>query len=280
MSEPTPISPPLDLVLISWDGREPALDKIHLNARPAFELVVFDYSGQVGDGTLVIDGSTATVLSRKTECKGEIFHHLAQHLISRAQTPRYVGLIDDDVLLSIDAINHTLHLARCAGLDSFSPSLSHDSEYTHRWTLRQPNRVYRPVDWVEVMMPFYRGTLFLAAAPHFADSISSWGIDKYLMPTMQQLTGANQVALIDAVMASHVRGVSSGQKTYRNGMTAKAEAAAMKADCIAMIQAERPDLIAGAWFHRIFTMRHSRTRYQQLVYRLGRPLRRWLEQST
>ena len=101
--------------------------------------------------------------------------------------PRFVGLIDDDVVLSVADLNRLLHLAGCHDLHAFSASLSHDSEYTHPWSLTQPHRVLREVDWVEVMMPFYRGELFLAGAPHYDGNVSSWGIDRYLIPTLQQL---------------------------------------------------------------------------------------------
>ena len=129
-------------------------------------------------------------------------------------------------------------------------------------------------------MPFYRGALFRAGAPHYAGNTSSWGIDKYLMPTLQQLTCMTQTALLDAVMASHRRPVTSGQKVYRNGRTAGEESALLKAACQALIQAQKPQLIESDWYRRIFVQRHARTRWQQLKFGLGRPLRRWLEEST
>jgi len=162
----------------------------------------------------------------------------------------------------------------------FSPTLMHDSHYTHRWMLTQPHRLFRDVDWVEVMMPFYRGDLFLAAREHLAGNVSSWGLDKYLWPTLQQLRGQTRTALIDAVTASHRRPITSGNKTYRTGRTAFDELQAMRELSLGLLQAQRPELVGSDWFRRIFQQRHVRTRWQQVLAGLGRPLRRWLDQST
>jgi hypothetical protein len=137
----------------------------------------------------------------------------------------------------------------------------------------------RHVDWVEVMMPFYRGDLFLAAREHLAGNVSSWGMDRYLWPTLQQLRGQTRTALIDAVRASHRRPITSGMRTYRNGRTAVEEAQAMRALSLKLI-ADRPDLLDSPWFRRIFVRRHTRNGWQRLLAWLGRPIRSWLDQST
>lgn len=130
------------------------------------------------------------------------------------------------------------------------------------------------------MMPFYRVDLFLAAAPHFAGNVSSYGIDKYLMPTLQKLMRMERTALVNSIAASHVRPISSGEKVFRNGCTGVMERARMRQACIDLIEAREPALKQTAWFRRIFLQRHDRTRWQQFIYGLGRPLRRWLEHST
>lgn len=268
------------LVLVSWDGTSAPLAMVHLDAQPEFDWLLFDYSGRQTPGRRELRGQTVQLLSGTTECKGEIYQALAGWLIAQDISPEYVSLIDDDILISVSDINRALHIGRCAGLDVFSPTLTHDSAYTHRWSLSQPTRLLRTVDWVEVMMPFYRGALFLAGAPHYVGNVSSWGIDKYLIPSLQQLLGLTQTALLDAVTASHRRPITSGQKVYRNGRTAGQESAALKSVCGRLIAQHKPELIGSEWQRRIFQQRHSRTRWQQLKYGLGRPLRRWLEEST
>ena len=256
-----------------------------LDAPPQFDLVLFDYTGRQETGAREVRGLRCHVLAGVTECKGEIYQALAKHLLATtaeraAMPPEYVALIDDDILMSVGDVNRCLHLGRCAGLDVFAPALSHDSDYSHSWTLRQPNRMYREVDWVEVMMPFYAGEVFLAGAPEYDGNISSWGIDKYLIPTLQQLAKRPRTAIIDAVMAGHHRRTTSGKKTYRNGRSAAEERDLMKARCVALIAERAPELRTGAWFERIFVRPSVRTRWQKHLDRLGRPLRRWLDQST
>ena len=268
------------LVLVSWDGSSEPFAMIHLDALPQFDWILFDYTGRRAGGATELRGQPLTLLSSQTECKGEIYQALAAHLATQDLTPEYVALIDDDVILAISDINRALHLARSTGLDVFSPSLSHDSEYTHRWTLQQSQRLSRPVDWVEVMMPFYRGEIFRAGEPHYAGNISSWGIDKYLMPTLQQLLGKTRTALMDAVVASHNRPITSGNKVYRNGRNAGEESVLVKALCQQLISEQQPGLARSDWYYRIFRQRHARTRWQQIKYGIGRPLRRWLQEST
>lgn len=268
------------VVLVSWDGTSTPWNMVHLDAAAEFDWVLFDYSGRARAERVTWRGQTAQVLSGGTECKGEIYQALAQWLQGQPSVPEYIGLIDDDIIIGVSDLNRALHLARSEGLDVFSPVLTHDSRYTHRWSLQQPHRLFRDVDWVEVMMPFYRGQVFVAAAPHFAGNVSSWGIDKYLMPTVQQMAGCTRTALIDAVAASHRRDVTSGNKRYRNGRTAGEEREAMKTLCLALLRDHAPQLMATPWFQRVFEQRHVRTRWQQLAAAVGRPLRRWLDSST
>ena len=172
------------LVLVSWDGQSEPWSMIHLDAAPEFDWILFDFSGRQAPGPRTLRGQPCLVLAGATECKGEIYQALADYLAANSEVPDYVSLIDDDILLSVSDINRMLHLATCEGLDICSPALSHDSVYTHRWTLRQPSLMFRDVDWVEVMMPFYRGSLFMAGREQYRGNVSSWGIDKYLMPTL------------------------------------------------------------------------------------------------
>ena len=175
---------------------------VHLDAPAQFDLLLFDYSGTCVLTERVEQGQSCSVLSARTECKGDIYQALAAHLASTGQRPAYVGLIDDDIVIRVSDLNTVLHVARCHALDSFSPCLSHDSIYAHRWTLQRGHNLLNWVDWVEVMMPFYRFALFQAAAPHFAGNVSSYGIDKYLMPTVQKLLRMERTALVNTVLAS------------------------------------------------------------------------------
>ncbi|MBB3293982.1 hypothetical protein FHT39_002621 [Mitsuaria sp. BK045] len=275
------------LVLVSWDGVSLPLGLVHLDATPEFDWVLFDYTGRQAPGPRELRGQAVTVLAAATECKGEIFKHLADHLaatiadvepnVGNGPWPEYVGIIDDDILLSVAQINTALHLGRCERLDVFSPSLSHDSPYSHHWMRHQPHRIYREVDWVEVMMPFYRGDLFMAARAHYQDNISSWGLDRFMIPTLQQLRGQTRTALLDAVMASHRRPVTSGGKVYRNGRTAWEERQILRQASLDLIAREAPQLVDTAWYHRSFVRRETPNRWVRWKRRIARVVADWLD---
>jgi hypothetical protein len=280
MSPALPAATDPPLVLVSWDGRSEPLRLLEADAAPAFEVLLFDYSGQAAPAQRSARGLPCTVLAAATECKGEIYAHLARWLATHRRVPEYVALIDDDVLVAVSALNRALHVARCHGLDVFAPSLSHDSVFTHRFTLHRPHRLFHRVPWVEVMMPFYRGALFTAGAPYYEGNVSSWGIDKFLVPTLQQLLDVPHAAIVDVAMASHLRPITSGEKVYRNGLTARQELAQMRERCIALVRERRPDLIGSPWYRQTFERRHALTRWQRLETGLGRKLREWLDRST
>lgn len=278
---PTPAS--RNWVLVSWDGSSAPLEAIHLDAPPDFDWVLFDYSGRSTAGPWhTADGQRVWRLSQATECKGDIYQALAAHLAEhcrQAPPPTYVGLLDDDIVTSVSDLNRALHIARTQGLDVFSMTLSHDSHCSHRWMRSQGRNMLRHVDWVEVMMPFYRSDLLLAAAPHLQGNTSSWGVDRYLMPMLQKLHGLERTALLDRLVAAHLRPVTSGQRVYRNGLTAAQERDAMKRHCQQQLQAQRPDLLGTDWYWRLYLRRHERTRWQRLHLGLGRRIRQWLEAS-
>ncbi len=271
-------------VLVSWDGESLPLALVHQDAPPEFDWILFDYTGRQSSGARTLRGQPMTVLAAKTECKGEIFKHLSEHLAATAAAdgpwPEYVGIIDDDILISVAQINTALHLARCERLDVFSPSLSHDSPYSHQWMRHQPNRIYREVDWVEVMMPFYRGDLFMAARAYYEDNISSWGLDRFLIPALQQLRGQTRTALLDAVMASHRRPVTSGGKVYRNGRTAWQERQILRQASLELIAREAPALRESPWYHRTFVQRETPGRWIRWKRRAARAVTAWLDESS
>lgn len=274
------------VVLVSWDGTSEPLSLVHLDASPEFDWILFDYTGRQAAGARLLRGQPTTVLAAKTECKGEIFKHLSDHLAATAEDagagpwPEYVGVIDDDILLSVSQLNTALHLGRAERLDVFSPSLSHDSPYSHQWMRHQPNRIYREVDWVEVMMPFYRGDLFMAARAYYQDNVSSWGLDRFLIPTLQQLRGQTRTVLLDAVMASHRRPVTSGGKVYRNGRTAWQERQILRQASMDLIAREAPGLVNGPWYHRTFVARETPNKWIRWKRRAARVVTAWLDESS
>lgn len=239
-----------DLVLISWDGKSPLHQFVFFDAVPNFDLLTFDYSG-TGSKPAPIAANHFFV-SRQTECKGHIYQEASRFLEGSDVAYRFIGLIDDDIVLKISDINFLLHVSARFGLHSVAPALTHDSFFTYRHTLRQQERLFHPVPWVEVMMPFYRVDLFRMASPFYKHTISSWGLDVFVMPMFQKLANMERTAVIDAVAATHMRTIQSGGKIYSNGMTAIQEMERLRHLCIAHIQENKPELMSTEWFEKTF----------------------------
>jgi hypothetical protein len=242
------------LVVVSWDGKSQPHRFVGFDQEPAFDLLTFDYSGTGTKATA--DRSISRVLSKKTECKGEIFKEVAVFLEGNDAKYDYVGLMDDDVMIRMSDINHMIHIARSCDLDSFAPSLSHDSIHTHANTLRLENRLLHAVPWVEIMSPFYKTSLFLAAAPHYSLSKSGWGIDCFLMPLFQKIMKMEQVAVIDAIMATHMRPISSNTRRFSGGLTAFQEMELMGRFCVRYLKENHPELIDCDWYRNTFAGVH------------------------
>ncbi len=74
--------------------------------------------------------------------------------------------------------------------------------------------------------------------------------------------------------------ITSGEKVFRNGLTARQELERMRERCIALVRERRPELLDSAWYRQTFLRRHALTRWQRLHTGIGRHLREWLDRST
>lgn len=103
--------PPGDenLVLISWDGLGQPLRLLQRDHPSSFQLLLFDYSGRALRPAELPTGGHW--LSRATHCKGEILGALVPWLQEREEQYHYIGLVYDDVALSVGQINTALALA-------------------------------------------------------------------------------------------------------------------------------------------------------------------------
>lgn len=256
------------LILISWNGCAPPLGLIEPDAVPDFDILLFDYSG--GSATPCAKLPVEHRMSQKTECKGQIFTAFRNYLDQSPEAHDYVALIDDDIAVRVSSLNKAIAIATEAGLDSFSLSLTSDSFVNHPRFVAQPGSMMRAMPWVEVMMPFYRRALFMAAATYFEGSISSYGIDQFAMPMVCKITGMDRVALIDACSAGHNRPVTSDGRIYSNGLTAHQERIVVRQKCIADIRSTRPELLATTWFYNTFAPLNGPGRFWRLY--LGFPL--------
>jgi len=236
--------PPGDenLVLISWDGLEQPLRLLQQDQPLAFQLLLFDYSGRAQRPAELPAG--CEWLSRATHCKGEILSALVPWLQKRAGNYRYIGLIDDDVALSVGQINRALDLAERVRSISFSPSLHREDQEFLPHMVSQGQHDWRRVTWLELKMSFVRADLFLAAAPFYPLSFSGYGIDCFVHPywaRVLELPGDFHV--FDRIVARHRRPHQSGGLTFPNGLKGLQEAQRLHRMCLHHLAKERPDLI-------------------------------------
>jgi hypothetical protein len=224
------------IVVISWDGISSPLSYILKDTTPDFDLFIFDYSGQ--DHQSQLDGlQPAYYLSQKTECKGDILQGVYTYLIQKNVSDfKYIGLLDDDIFISISDLNKLLFIAEMEQLDVFQASLSHDSYYHHRQFIQKAGSVYMPTNWVEIMAPFYSSAVFFEAGKDFNRSISGTGIDVYLIPTVQVLLQKTKTAVVHAVQMKHCRPIRTDNRIFRNGKDNLTEIAELQSYCMDIVK--------------------------------------------
>jgi hypothetical protein len=254
---------PRPLVLISWDGKSQPLACLDCDAEPAFDILLFDYSGS--DAAAVTPIPVKEILRGRTECKGQIFSAFLDYLRGNDDHD-YVALIDDDISVAVSALNGAIAIAGEHSLDSFSLSLAPDSHINHRQFVQRPASTLRWTPWVEVMMPFYRRALFMAAGHFYRNSTSSYGLDQFAIPLIGKLSGMSRVAIIDAYAAGHYRPVTSDACTFSNGLTAKQERVIVWHDCLKIVRMQHPELLATRWFYRTFAPLDGPARFWTLYF--------------
>lgn len=237
------------LIVFTWDGG--SLEHINLDADPRFDILLFDFTGRASPPAIA-SGRDWLFLSQKTECKGDVLRVVSRYLRQHGRNPDYVALFDHDIRASISGINRLLDIARREKLDSFAPALTHDSYFSYPRFLARPHSILRKTRWVEVMMPFYRTELFLAADDFYERSVTAYGIDSFVMPMFQKILGMDNVAIIDLVTVTHMQPVSSGSRCCSNGLTPYRERALARQRCLEWLQANKPELVGSSWYYETF----------------------------
>jgi non-homologous end joining protein Ku len=78
------------------------------------------------------------------------------------------------------------------------------------------------------MAPFYRYEVFHAFAPYLMDHISGYGVDVYLVPTIQNILNLNNTAVVHKIQIKHIRPIRSDSKVFSNSKTGLIESNEMK----------------------------------------------------
>jgi len=181
----------------------------------------------------------------------------------------YIGLLDDDQSISVSSLNKLLDIATKDKLDVFQPAVSSDSYYSHAIFLQKNGHVPEPVYWVEIMSPFLRKEIFESGESFYRSNISSYGVDRYLIPYLQKKLNRSNTVLIHEVSIRHLKPVTDGNKKFSNGLDARQEGELIRKKILDLIQSERLDFSEKA-LHKIYEV--GQLRWQKWKYDLKRYL--------
>jgi len=225
-----------NILVITWDGNQEPYKYVHFDVEADFEIILFNYSGIVSS---VIENKSKYILTELTENKGQILHAVNNFLRLNNIKYNYIGVIDDDIIFKISEFNYMLHVARSHDLDVFQPSISRDSFYSHRKFINKSNCIITKTDWVEIMAPFYKKDLFEACGEFYNLSISSQGLDCYMMPVLQRIHNLNNTAIVHVAIIKHIRPIRTHLRTYSNGLTGLQEIELIRQKALSLIKDQR-----------------------------------------
>ena len=180
-------------------------------------VVLFDWTGEglePGSNPQGFD-----VISVATECKGHLMEEAWTRLPPPEQGP-YMGLIDDDVLISASAINRLLAVARIHNLSAAQPAVSFGSSLCQEygWLRQRACTTLHRVPIVEIMAPFIRRDLLDLAMPFLKGVRSGYGLDRFALPLCAAHLNAWRFAAVDLTPLTHVRAFGSLEKRFSNGL--------------------------------------------------------------
>ncbi len=253
------LDPTSDLVLISWDGLEPPAQYVQSDEPARFQLLLFDYSGKAKRPVDLPQGwpEPWIWLSRATACKGEILTVVSTWLVGQLPAHRYLGLIDDDVVISVSQINRALERGHQLGSVCFSPTLdpAHKAWVPHMVSQEAQHQPWRRVPWVELKMSFVRGDLFAATAPFYPLSISSYGIDYFVQPYFARVFDLpGDFHVFDDIVVENNREDRSGGRLFANGLTAVQEGQRLGRLCLRHLLSQRRDLLSDAGIREVLKL--------------------------
>ncbi|MDP1844018.1 MAG: hypothetical protein Q8K64_11395 [Sediminibacterium sp.] len=245
------------VVVFAWNGKDKPFHHIHYNEVPQFNVVLFNYSGNGAVPETYEDIRYDELINIQTEFKGSLINEVYKHF-SANKAIDYIGFIDDDLAISIGGINQLFNIAHEENLDAFQPATTADSFMSHEFTLQKPNIIWEPTDWVEIMCPFYRKTIFDASAEFYPNCISSYGIDRYAIPYFQKILGQDKTAIIHAVPVTHLKPITNGNRSFSNGLSAIEEGELIRKTLLRRIFKSDKQLFSTAFLKNVFEYRTFR----------------------
>ena len=181
-----------------------------------FDVALNDYSGKGS----VLDG--AEWKFSKPGHKWPCINAILQELPVRYE---YYAFIDDDISISTDALNTLFLIGYALQLQLYQAALSDDSICAYSVLKQRQHSYIRPTGIVEIMMPVFSKNALDICAHTFSKSESGWGLD-LIWPDYLEHTG---LAVVDVVVAKHLRPINSANWQLANGKTAVGECEAVLA---------------------------------------------------
>lgn len=129
--------------------------------------------------------------------------HTLFHEGSRFWDYEYIGLCDDDLLVTWRDLNRLFATCREFDLWLAQPSLSRDSHIAHAVTKHQPNYRLRYVSFVEAMFPVFHRDALRICMPSFGQAVLGHGVDNIWPKLLGE--PQNRLAVIDDVQVKHTR---------------------------------------------------------------------------
>jgi hypothetical protein len=144
------------------------------------------------------------------------------------QLPRYrfYAFIDEDIDVSVDALNNLFKTGELFGLTVFQGALTPRSHYSHEFARMQPNSYLRATNFVEIMAPFFSHQALEKCARTFTMSELGWGLE-YVWNDILRSEG---MAIVDKFPMTHIRPVQSNRWKNQRGESAEEECARMLAE--------------------------------------------------
>jgi hypothetical protein len=225
------------LVVFSWNGKDEPLAHVVFDAAPSFDILLFNYSGNEQQPVFTNHEIAVETLSIKTAFKGEWILEVCKHVKSRPYC--YIGLMDDDLAISVSNLNRLLQIAAEINADVFQPAVKKGSHYSHAQFLQKQGSPPEAVAWVEIMAPFLRKEIFEAGEQFYTNNISSYGVDRYLFPYLQRKLNQSNTFLIHEVAIAHLKAVTDGGQKFSNGLDARQEGELLRKKILERIKEEK-----------------------------------------
>jgi hypothetical protein len=120
---------------------------------------------------------------------------------------------DDDLAADGPTIDRMFAYFHAHRLNLAQPALTHDSYYTWRTLLQDPDCHLRYTRFVEIMAPMFSRAALRVCARTFTESPSGWGLD-WVWPKLCRDASLERLAVIDATPVRHTR--PCGGELYRS----------------------------------------------------------------